>query len=204
MVNITELKRAADIREIWVALGGGELRGNRGQAFWRGGDGYNVSLDVERGIWHDFVSGAGGDVIALIQAVQQSGFKEAVAWLANCFGINTPEQKSKAGLIDSNWTTDLKWAKWWSITAEAMAETTLESLPVDDPERRGLTEMLRGIRLSSESLVNEYREWRRRYPELTMAMTRAGQLSDARLQRRLAHWIRRQYGPSLPRGPHHR
>ena len=55
--NIAEIKRRADIRDVWSALGGPELRGNRGQAFWRGGDGYSVALDFEKGLWHDHRDG---------------------------------------------------------------------------------------------------------------------------------------------------
>ena len=42
------------ITDVWAALGGGPLRQRRGQAFWRDGDGYNVSLNDDKGCWHDF------------------------------------------------------------------------------------------------------------------------------------------------------
>ena len=40
--------------QVWAALGGGEIRHQRGKAFWRGGDGWNVSLDFGRGLWPIF------------------------------------------------------------------------------------------------------------------------------------------------------
>jgi len=55
------------ILAVWHALSGGELRGRRGVAFWRGGDGYSVSLNPERGTWYDFRDGIGGGVLALVE-----------------------------------------------------------------------------------------------------------------------------------------
>lgn len=43
-MNLTEL----DILDVWNAAGDGQLRGRRGQAFWRNGNGWNISLDRER------------------------------------------------------------------------------------------------------------------------------------------------------------
>jgi hypothetical protein len=194
--GISEIKRRADIREVWSALGGGKLRGGRGQAFWRNGDGYNVALDPRRGTWYDFVAGEGGDAIALIETVQQCGFKEAIAWLADHVGL--PQQTTKAGdrAIYTEWLTDLRWATWWRIAAEALAELTFEGLPFNDPARRGLTELLRVIRLGDASLVDEYREWRRQCPAWTAALAHMGRRSDARRQVLLAYWIRRTYGPA--------
>ncbi len=88
MASIAEIKARANIQHVWAALGGGELRGNRGQAFWRGGDGYSVALDPKRGLWHDFVAGEGGDVIALVEQVRECDFKAAAAWLADFTGMD--------------------------------------------------------------------------------------------------------------------
>ncbi len=48
------------------------------KAFWRGGTGNSVSIDVEQGVWHDFSEGTGGDIIALVMRIQNCGFTEAV------------------------------------------------------------------------------------------------------------------------------
>jgi hypothetical protein len=191
MANLAELKDHAAIREVWAALGGGKLRGNRGQAFWRGGDGYSVSLDPEKGVWFDFVTGAGGDVIALVRTVRQCGFLEACQWLGDFSGVRVSEWIRRGDEADTDWPTDLRWASWWRIAAEAMAEESLEHLPYWHPERRVLTDLLSTIRLGDAALVDEYRRWRRRHPEFTSAMAQAGRRSDARVQRQLALWIRR-------------
>jgi hypothetical protein len=189
---IAEIKRCADLTQVWAALGGGKLRRNRGQAFWRGGNGYSVSLDSGKGLWHDFVTGDGGDVIALVRTVHQCGFRDAVDWLADFAGVTHHDHDHHDHVHrdhDSDWPTDLHWATYFGIAAEALAEQALEELPYWHPERRGLTALLTTIRLGDASLVNEYREWRRRCSEFTSAMAHAGQRSDARKQRLLARWI---------------
>ena len=51
----------------WTKLGGGPLRGKRGKAFWRGGDGYSIALDLEKDTWFDHRDGHGGGVRALVR-----------------------------------------------------------------------------------------------------------------------------------------
>jgi hypothetical protein len=190
--NITEIKRRADIRDVWSALGGGKLRGNRGRAFWRNGTGFNVALYPQTDTWHDFVTGDGGDVVALVETVQQCDFKAALRWLADFTGMGITELSRRPDTRpDTDWPTDLRWATWWKMTAEILAEMALASLESWDPQRRAFTEFLRTIRLGDSSLVSEFRERRRRYPQLTAAMCHAGRLHDARVQRRLALWLRR-------------
>ena len=189
MVNISEVKARAHILDIWAALGGGELRGNRGQAFWRGGDGYSVSLDAKRGLWHDFVSGEGGDVIRLVETVHGCDFKQAHAWLADFTGC-TPGETHHRHEIDHDRETDLRWAHYWRLAVEPMCERVLETLPSTSPQRYGPTCLLRAVKLGDESLLNEFRKHRREYPALAAALSKAGELRNARLQRRLALWIR--------------
>jgi hypothetical protein len=192
MASIAEIKRRADIRDVWAALGGGKLRGSRGQAFWRGGDGYSVALDPNRGLWHDFVAGEGGDVIALVEQVRECDFKAAAAWLAEFTGTDLSGSPRRSDYRpDTDWAADLRWAIWWARGAELYAEWVLEELPCWSSHRRGPTVLLQTIRLGDAVLVNEYREWRRRNPKLAAAIAHAGQRSDARLQRRLALWLRR-------------
>jgi hypothetical protein len=199
MRSITEIKRRAHIYDVWAALGGNKLRAGRGQAFWRKGDGFSISLDPAKGLWHDFVSGEGGDVIALVRIVRQCSFVDACEWLARHCGIPVSESICRAGEADTDWRTDLLWATWWRMAAEALAE---EALAADDPpvwnqpcaERHGMTALLAASRSGDAALVAEYRNWRRGDPELTTAMAQAGRLHDAHLQRRLMRWLMRMYG----------
>jgi hypothetical protein len=192
--NIAEIKRRADIQKVWSALGGSELRKSRGQAFWRGGDGYSVSLDLDKGLWHDFVSGTGGDVVELVRTVQECGFLQAAEWLAAHTGVRVSEWIRRDREAEpTDWATDLKWATWWAMAAEILAEDALESLPFWHRDRYPLTQLLAAIRLGDASMVAEYRKQRQREPQMTAGLARAGRLSDARVQRRLALWLRRYY-----------
>ena len=58
------------ISQIYRALGGPKLRGTRGPAFWRRGDGLNVSLNDSRSCWRDFKASEGGGVLDLVQRVR--------------------------------------------------------------------------------------------------------------------------------------
>jgi hypothetical protein len=134
-------------------------------------------------------------VIALVQTAKQCSFVEAARWLADFAGVPAEKTDVARSACDAAWSDDLRWAEWWAVSAEAMADQALEDLPYNDPGRRGMTELLRTIKLGDAALVNEYREWRRRQPELTAAMERAGRQRTARRQCDLARWIRRTYGP---------
>ncbi|MBK9165834.1 MAG: hypothetical protein IPM24_00010 [Bryobacterales bacterium] len=65
----------------WRDLGGGPLRHGRGRAFWRGGDGWNISLDPQHGRWYDHAHGEGGGVLRLVQTVLGCDKAGALAWL---------------------------------------------------------------------------------------------------------------------------
>ncbi|WP_321470106.1 hypothetical protein [uncultured Paludibaculum sp.] len=92
-----ELVSAASIKAVWCALGGAPLRHGRGRAFWRDGDGYNVSLNNEKGAWHDFATGEGGGILDLIQRVQGGTRKAAAEWLADTLGTQLSGQIPAAG-----------------------------------------------------------------------------------------------------------
>ena len=83
------------ILDVWQAVGGGELRGNRGRAFWREGDGYSVSLNLERNTWYDFRDGRGGGVLVLVETALGCGRAEALAWLETHCGLS-PRKRASA------------------------------------------------------------------------------------------------------------
>jgi hypothetical protein len=190
MPSISEIQLRVPIDQVWAALGGCQLRRGRGQAFWRGGDGYSVSLDLKRGLWFDHVDAHGGDVFALVRTALGCDFRAALRWLEDFAGIShpaTPERKRCA--TDADWPTDLKWAQWWGLAAAQLAEDALESLPANHSERRGLTALLARIQMSDASCVAAYREWRAKDPSFTHALCHAGQRSHNRAQCALAEWI---------------
>jgi hypothetical protein len=191
--RIAEIKSRVSIYDVWSALGGGQLRRGRGQSFWRNGDGYNVALDARRGLWYDHAANEGGDVVGLVQIARGCSFVDAIEWLSDHTGISVSGliRCSDHGAETTDWATDLRWATWWRLAAEPLAEAALVALETHSLERRGLTTLLREIRTGEASLVAEYRSWRGLDPNLTAALTKAGQQSDARVQKRVALWIRR-------------
>ncbi|MBI4906593.1 MAG: hypothetical protein HY820_23390 [Acidobacteria bacterium] len=85
------------ILDVWRDLGGGELRGNRGRAFWRDGDGYNVSIDPDRQVWYDHARAEGGGFLELA-AVALGSKAAAVQWIAVMYGeALDPTEAQKVG-----------------------------------------------------------------------------------------------------------
>ncbi len=174
-LDLSEIKRRADIRDVWAALGGGKLRGERGQAFWRKGDGYSVSLDANRGLWHDFVAGDGGDVVNLVRDVKQCSFIEAAEWLAHHTGVAVLRgcaARKKPPIGAPTWTAARGGAWRQSVSPRVARRAKL-----GDMARYELTVLQTRLRLGDAVLVDEYRDWRKRDPQLSDAMTRAGQRS---------------------------
>jgi hypothetical protein len=145
---------------------------------------------ANKNVWFDHVAGVGGDVVALVQTVRQCGFLDAAEWLAAHTGVKVSTWIRHDAEVNVDWETDLRSATWWKLTAEGLAEWALEILPYYDRERRVLTQLLATIRAGDAALVNEYREWRRRNSRMTAGMCHAGRLHDARVQRKLARWLK--------------
>ena len=76
------------ISDVWQALGGDPPKRGRAKAFFRGGDGLNISLDDSKGAWYDFRENTGGGILALIQLVQDCTKKDALKWLADYQGVS--------------------------------------------------------------------------------------------------------------------
>jgi hypothetical protein len=95
---VTSIIDRANITDVWHRLGGGELRNGRGRAFWRVGDGLNVSVDCERGLWRDFVSGDGGGVLDLIATVRGGTRADAAKWLEAELG-GGPKQQERRRIV---------------------------------------------------------------------------------------------------------
>ena len=73
----------SSITNVWRALGGGPLRHGREAAWWRDGDGRNVSLDESKGVWYDHARSEGGGVLDLVLTVLGCDGRAALHWLAD-------------------------------------------------------------------------------------------------------------------------
>lgn len=73
--RVHEILASIKVSRVYRTLVGKEPRRSgsdtwRAVAVWRGGDGFNVSLDDARGIWHDFTTGEGGGVLDLVVRIR--------------------------------------------------------------------------------------------------------------------------------------
>jgi hypothetical protein len=183
------------ITDVWHALGGGELHGNRGRAFWRNSDGWSVAINANKNVWYDHRDAVGGGILDLVQHALGCDWSRAIEWAAGFAGAPIAQSVTRAHVsITADWWNDLRIATWWGITAIMFAEEALETLPFWHCERYELTQILSTINSGEKALVMEYRDWRAREPRLTAAMVHAGRVRDARVQRNLARWIRRHFG----------
>lgn len=176
--------------DVWSALGGGPLRGKRGQAFWRDGDSFSVAIKAEEGTWYDHRDGRGGGALALVETALGYTRSSAIQWLEKNCGLDA--RRSLSPLERNQYAqriTESVDAESWSIAAAALAEDVLNGLEADDPTRADFTRLLHTIGTGRGSLIGEYHAWRDAYPELTAGMVRAGRDSEARMQRRLALYL---------------
>lgn len=131
---------ALRIEPVWEALGGPSLTIRNGRArakaFWRDGDGLNVSIDVTHNAWHDHVTGDGGRCLELAIAVLGDK-QEALRLLADTFpaeGTYTPPTGEDRRAAE--------YARLWRAgrirELERIKAGTLFSLdePANDPEDR--------------------------------------------------------------------
>jgi len=93
-MSINHIIFSQPISAIWEALGGATPRRGRASAFYRKGDNPGaVSLNDEKGCWHDFVTGYGGGVLDLVQHIQGGDRTHALRWLANLSGLPLDERR---------------------------------------------------------------------------------------------------------------
>ena len=92
-MNAQSLCESVKISAVYQALGG-EIRNNRGKAFWRQGDGYSLALTDDKGAWYDHARAEGGGVLDLIELALSCSRREAVSWLKSFAGIELDEPTS--------------------------------------------------------------------------------------------------------------
>ena len=182
------------IADVWRRLGGAPIRNGRAVAFWRGGDAPNIAIDARRGVWHDFAREGGGGVLDLVCTVRDCEKREAAAWLVAEGFIEdrqaSPAERRKFAEQRNRDRFDMPKAEAWRIAAESLNEELLDTLSATAPERFGPTQELLRLRAVSEhELLELYRAYRAREPELTAALVHAGAKSWDRLSLRLARFM---------------
>lgn len=178
------------ISDVYAALSGSKLRKNRGPAFWRGGDGFNVSLDDGRGVWHDFTTDEGGGVLDLVVRVRGGNRADALRWCADLVGVPmddtplSPEERERWARERRELERDLPTARYLRRAAVRMTEELLHMLksalvdpmlPQPDLGEIGHVQALldRLQRIGGAELVAEYHWWLTHHPGLTAALVAA-------------------------------
>lgn len=125
--------------DVWRVLGGGPLRGRRGKAFWRDGDGYSVALDTAKGTWFDHRDGHGGGVLTFVETVLGCDRRTALQWLESEGFIEprtlTDEQRREyAQRRGKASTVALDIARWRSAFTIELNEGKLAAAKADNDE----------------------------------------------------------------------
>ena len=174
------------ITDVWFGLGGGELRHNRGRAWWRDGDGWNVSLDDAKGTWYDFTAGVGGGVFDLIILARGGNRAGALRWCADLAGIEL-DDKPLSAANRAQWAAErselereLPEARLWRRAAIDMSEELLDVMkgafwggPADKIDFDGIRDTTRLLSRLGRIDGAEYHWWVERYPGMTAAMCHA-------------------------------
>jgi len=205
--DVSDFLSRMSIVQVWAALGGGTLRHNRGQAFWRKGDGFNVALTDAKGTWFDHVAGEGGGILALVSLVRGGSHADALRWLADLAGV--PMQDTPTSAADrARWARErreleqrLPAALYWRRAAVGLGEEVLMTLkaglfdPTQPPPAVGeigfwTGEVTRLQRMDGGELVAEFLASMRQDPRLTTGMVRAMQAREKAEVRAILRYLR--------------
>jgi hypothetical protein len=200
------------IRDVYRALGGPDPRRTgrdtwRAPAFWRSGDGFNVSGDDARGIFHDFVDDSGGGILDLVVRVRGGNRADALRWLADFAGVpfeDTPlaaDDRERRAQERRELERALPDARHWRRAAVWMAESLLENLKAalfdanrpqpDTGEIAHVESMLASLRRKEGGeLLAEFNWWLQHHPGLTASLVRSAKQRDAAERRALAAYLR--------------
>lgn len=178
------------ILDAWYALGGGSLRGKRGQAFWRDGDGYSVAVNAAKGTWYDHRDGCGGGVLALVETALGCDRRAALQWL-EAEGFIEPrtltheqrlEHAQRRGTAS---TVALDIAHWRSALTSELNARKLAAAQADDDEALGGAARLCNVleNGSAEKIVQEFIRHRANDPAGVARLLATGRARDLEAQR---------------------
>ncbi len=194
---VTDMIAGVHISDVAMALGIQlDRTKRRGVASWRRGRNFSVSFNDSKNYWHDFVTGEGGGMLALVQRVHGGERADALRWVADFAGVILDDRP--ASRVDRRAFAerrerderDMRAAEFFRIAAESMAEHVLAELPEAVLERFRPTQFLLNLRgAQGAALLAFYRNYRDREPRLTAALVFAGERAWNRLCVRLARFI---------------
>jgi hypothetical protein len=190
------------ISEVYRLLGGSKISRNRGRAFWRDGQGMNVSLSDEKATWYDHAEGVGGGVLDLVVRVLGCNRADALKWLADAAGVALDDQLLDPSVAAERAAVkrDLPEARLWQRAALSLFDDLLINLKAglfDPTEMRpefgeiASTERLRDFIAGAPEavLVGEFRAWRERWPHFTAEMIRSAARRERADRRALQRYL---------------
>jgi hypothetical protein len=194
MSAVQDVLSSVRISDVYRATCGSEPRRSgrdtwRARATWRRGDGFSVAIDDSQNVWHDFVNGDGGGVLALIQTARRCSKADALRWLADFAGVPL-DDKAPDPAARARWARercelerDLPGARYWRRAALVLLENVLDAEkaklfdptagPADTDLIRNYTRMIERLRTAGDTmLVAEYHEWRADNPRHCAGLVR--------------------------------
>jgi hypothetical protein len=198
--DVLDVLAGTKISQVYRALAGSEPRRTgsetwRAVATWRGGDGFNVSLDDARGLWHDFPTDEGGGVLDLVVRVRGGSRQDALRWVADLVGCPlddhpfSPFDRALWAKQQRQIERELPNARLWRRAALALGDEVLDQLkaPLIDPTlprppigaiAQWTARVEAWRRLDDAGLVAEYCWWLEHQPRLARGMVHAATLRD--------------------------
>ncbi len=141
MSDFDKVKAAVGIRQ-YLTDSGYAIRGNRTQATWRGGTGYNVAIN-DKGTWYDHKGGTGGSVIDLCMAVEGLDRAAALHALADRYGVMLDETKPNKRRIHAPQPLTVSWLNVSIVAQYGNGETQTEETRLNADEVRCLNALNR-------------------------------------------------------------
>ena len=142
MSDFDKVKAAVGIRQ-YLTDSGYAIRGNRTQATWRGGTGYNVAIDEKKGRWHDFKNGTGGTIIDLCMAIEGLDRAAALHTLADRYGVSLDDSGPTKRRPHTPQPFTVSWIKVCIFVQYGNGETQTEETRLNADEVRCLNALNR-------------------------------------------------------------
>lgn len=133
--DFDKVKAAVGIRQ-YLTDNGYTIRGNRTQATWRGGSGYNVAINDSKGTWYDHKAGQGGSVIDLAMAVEGLDRAAALHALADRYGVMLDETKPSKRRTHAPQPLNVSWVKVCIFAQYVNGETQTAETRLNSEEVR--------------------------------------------------------------------
>ena len=186
---LQEALERTSIADLYCELSGGNLRGGRGPATWRGGKSPNVAIYADSQSWHDYKTREGGNALNLVCTALNVTPGDAARWLIERAGVEDKPLTRAARLERHRAERDAEEARLFAVAANALADQCLSVDSVFDPARIDITELIGDIKRNA---LEVFRSYRRDHPQLARGLVIAGRLELERREIAAARELRKE------------